>query len=186
MADHPKSPFEFDVSKFFDFGKMFDFNKMGDFSKMADFTKGMDFMKMFGNLGVPGMDMSKIFGNFNAPGVDLQSVMSSQRKNIEALTQANKLALEGMQAVFKRQAEILKQSIEEATAAGRDLSGQGSAQDKVAKQTELAKQAFEKALANARELSEIVAKANGEAVELLNKRFSAMLDEVKDAVAKGK
>ncbi len=182
MTEMPKSPFDFDVSKFFDFSKMMDVSKMGNFAKMGN---GMDFTKMWGSFGIPGVDMTKMFGNFNAPGVDMQSVMSSQRKNIEALTQANKLTLEGMQAVFKRQAEILKQSIEESTAAGRDMAA-GSAQDKVAKQTEIAKAAFEKALANARELSEIVAKANGEAVELLNKRFTAMLDEFKDAVSKAK
>ncbi len=94
-----KSPFDFDVSKFFDFGKM------GQFGKMADFAKGMDMSKMFGNFSIPGVDMSKMFGNFNLPGVDIQSVLTSQRKNMEALTEANKLALEGMQAVFKRQAE---------------------------------------------------------------------------------
>jgi phasin family protein len=179
MTEMPKSPFDFDVSKFFDFGKMMDLTKMGNFTKMNDFTK------MFGNFGIPGVDMTKMFGEFKAPGVDMQSVMTSQRKNIEALTQANKLALEGMQAVFKRQAEILKQSIEESAAATRELAS-GTAQDKMAKQTEIAKQAFEKALSNARELSEIVAKANGEAVELLNKRFAAMLDEFRDVVSKGK
>ena len=179
MTDMPKSPFDFDVSKFFDFGKMMDVSKMGNLPKMGDFTK------MWGSFGIPGIDTSKMFGNFSAPGVDMQSVMTSQRKNIEALTQANKLALEGMQAVFKRQAEILKQSIEESAAAGRDMAS-GSPQDKMAKQTEIAKAAFEKALSNARELSEIVAKANGEAVDLLNKRFTAMLDEFKDAVSKGK
>jgi phasin family protein len=179
MAEMPKSPFDFDVSKFFDFSKMMDLSKMGNFAKMGDFTK------MWGSFNIPGVDMTKMFGNFQAPGVDMQSLMSSQRKNIEALTQANKLALEGMQAVFKRQAEILKQSIEESASAGRELTA-GSAQDKVAKQTEITKAAFEKALSNARELSEIVAKANGEAVDLLNKRFAAMLDEFKDAVSKGK
>jgi phasin family protein len=187
MADQAPPTFDFDVSKFFNIGKLMDPSKMGDFAKMADFSKGMDFTKMFAAFGIPGVDMTKMFSNFNAPGVDMQSLLSSQRKNIEALTQANKVALEGMQAVFRRQAEILKQSIEETTAATRDLSSPaGSPQDKVAKQTEIAKSAFEKSLANARELSEIVTKANGEAVDLLNKRFSAMLDEFKDAVAKGK
>jgi len=192
MADNPKSPFDFDISKFFDFGKMFDMNKAMDFGRMAElgkmgnFGNGMDFTKMFGSMGIPGVDMGKMFGNFSLPGVDMQSLMSSQRKNMEALTRANQLALEGMQAVFKRQAEILRQSLEESSAASRELSGSGSAQDKVAHQTDIAKEAFEKALANARELSEIVTKANGEAVDLLNKRFAAMLDEFKEAVAKGK
>lgn len=34
-------------------------------------------------------------------------------RNIEALTKANQLAAEGMQAVIKRQAEILRQTMEE-------------------------------------------------------------------------
>jgi phasin family protein len=180
MADSFKSPFDFDISKFFDFGKMSQFGKGMDMAKM------MDMSKLFGNFNIPGVDMTKMFGNFNIPGVDLQSMMNSQRKNMEALTAANKLALEGMQAVFKRQAEIIKQSIEEGAAATRDISTTSSPQDSVAKQTDMAKVAFEKALTNARELSEIVAKANGEAVDLLNKRFAGMLDEFKDAVAKGK
>ena len=177
-----KMPFDFDVTKFFDM------SKMGQFGKMGDFAKGMDMSKMFGNFSIPGVDMTKMFGNFNLPGVDMQSVMNSQRKNMEALTEANKLALEGMQAVFKRQAEILRQSIEEGSAMTKDMSASAGAspQDTIAKQTDLTKTAFEKALANAKELSEIVAKANGEAVDLLNKRFAAMLDEFKDSVAKGK
>jgi phasin family protein len=174
MADQFKSPFDFDVSKFFDFGKM------------SQFGKGMDMTKMFGNFNIPGVDMTKMFGNFSLPGVDMKAVMDSQRKNMEALSAANKLALEGMQAVFKRQAEIIKQSIEEGAAATRDFSATSSPQDSVVKQTDLAKNAFEKALTNARELSEIVAKANGEAVELLNKRFAAMLDEFKTTVGKSK
>src|SRR5271154_4346624 len=143
MGNQFKSPFDFDVSKLFDFSKMMDFGKMGQFGK------GMDMSKMFGNFSIPGVDMTKMFGNFNLPGVDMQAVMSSQRKNMEALTEANKLALEGMQAVFKRQAEILKQSMEEGTAASREMTVSGSPQDTVAKQTDLAKSAFEKALANA-------------------------------------
>ena len=182
MAENYKNPFDFDVSKFFDFGKMNQFSNQ--FSNQ--FTKAMDMSKMFGNFSIPGVDMSKMFGNFNMPGVDLKSVMDSQRKNMEALTAANKLALEGMQAVFKRQAEIIKQSLEESAAATRDISAASSPQDSVAKQTDLAKVVFEKTLTNARELSEIVTKANGEAVDLLNRRFTTMLDEFKDAVAKGK
>jgi len=187
MADSPKSPFDFDVSKFFDFGKMMDMTKMADFGKMAGFGNGMDFTKMFGNFTMPGVDMAKLFGNLSAPGIDMNSLMSSQRRNLEALSAANKLAYEGMQAVFKRQAEIMRQALEESAAVTRELSTNSSSpQDKVAKQTDYAKAAFEKTIANARELSEIVAKANGEAVDLLNKRFAAMLDEFKDAVAKGK
>ncbi len=63
-------------------------NPFGDF----------DFTKM--------MDPSKMMGDFKMSGVDMEKVVSSQRKNLEALTAANQLAIEGMQAIAKRQAEI--------------------------------------------------------------------------------
>ncbi len=130
------------------------------------------------------IDVTKMIGEFKVPGLDVEGLMASQRKNIEALTQANKLALEGVQAVFKRQAEILRQAVEEAATAAKDLTDASTPQDKAIRQTELTKDVFERGLANARELSEIIAKSNSEACELLNKRFTQVLDEIKDSIRK--
>lgn len=130
-------------------------------------------------------DISKYLGDFKVPGMDVDSLVSSQRKNIEALTQANKLAYDGLQAVVKRQVEILRQTVDEVAQVTKDIAEPGNPQDKAAKQTELAKEAFERSLSNLRELSEMIAKANNEAFELLNKRFTQTLDEVRDAFLKG-
>jgi phasin family protein len=129
-------------------------------------------------------DVTKFLGDFKVPGVDVETILSSQRKNIEALTHANKLAFEGVQAVFKRQAEILRQAIEEGATVAKELVEVGSPQEKAIRQTELVKDAFERALSNSRELSEILAKSNSEAFSLLNQRFSQVLDEFKDNLAK--
>lgn len=129
-------------------------------------------------------DVSKYLGDLKVPGVDVDSLVSSQRKNIEALTQANKLAYDGIQALVKRQAEILRQTVDEAAQVAKDLAEPGNPADKAAKQTELAKEAFERSLSNLRELSEMVAKANTEAFDLLNKRFTQNLDELRDAFLK--
>lgn len=129
-------------------------------------------------------DISKFVGDFKIPGVDVDALVSSQRRNIEALTLANKTALEGVQAVFKRQVEILRQAVEEGQSVAKGLTEAGSPQEKVSRQTELVKDAFERALANSKELSEIIAKSNSEAFDLLNKRFFQILDEIKDGVEK--
>ena len=129
-------------------------------------------------------DISKYLGDFKVPGVDVDSLVSSQRKNIEALTQANKLAYDGLQAVVKRQAEILRQTVDEIAQATKDIAEPGNPQDKASKQAELAKEAFERSLSNLRELSEMIAKANTEAFDLLNKRFTQSLDEVRDTFTK--
>jgi phasin family protein len=129
-------------------------------------------------------DVSKYLGDFKVPGVDVETIVANQRKNIEALTQANKLAFEGLQNVVKRQVEILRQTMDEVAQVSKDFSEPGTAQDKAAKQAEFAKDAFERALANARELAEMIAKANSEAFDLLNKRFTQSLDEAREVFTK--
>lgn len=131
-------------------------------------------------------DFEKMVREFRVPGVDVEAVMASQRRNIDALTQANRLALEGVQALYKRQIEIMRQTIEETASNARSIAEAGSPQEGAARQTQQVKEGFERALANSRELSEIVSKSNSEAFDLLNKRFSAMLDEVREHIAKAK
>lgn len=130
----------------------------------------------------PEMDFTKFFADFRMPGVDVNTLLSAQRRNMEALTNANRVAFEGIQAVAQRQAEILRQSMEEATKVASDLMTNGTPEQRIAKQTEIAKIAMEKALANMRELSEMVAKSNSEAVNLINQRMTESLDEVKKAI----
>jgi phasin family protein len=126
-------------------------------------------------------DVSKYLGDFKVPGVDVNTLVTSQRKNIEALTEANRLAYDGLQAVVKRQVELLRQTMDEVAQATKDLTEPGSPQDKAARQAELAKEAFERTLSNMRELAEMIAKANSEAFDLLNRRFSQSMDELRDA-----
>ena len=130
------------------------------------------------------MDISKMVGDFKLPGVDMESLLAAQRKNIEALTAANRLALEGVQAVAHRQAEILRQTMEETSKMVSDLMAAGTPEDRVAKQADLMKSAFEKALANMRELAEMIAKSNTEAAEVISKRVSENLEEIKSMAKK--
>jgi phasin family protein len=130
------------------------------------------------------MDVTKMLAEFKVPGVDLETVMSSQRKNIEALTKANQLAIEGLQTVARRQAEILRSGFDEASSMMREIMQVQSTEDRVTRQTEAAKKSVERALANARELAEIVTRANNEAFDVLKSRVGESLDEVRDAVAK--
>jgi phasin family protein len=118
--------------------------------------------------------------------LDIEAVMSAQRKNIEALTSANRMAFEGVQAVMRRQMEILRQTIEEAVTASKDVAEVASPQEKAVKQTELVKDAFERTISNMRELVEMMANSNSEAFDLLNKRFAQNLDEIKDVMGKKK
>ncbi|GAA0582392.1 phasin family protein [Caenispirillum bisanense] len=129
-------------------------------------------------------DISKYMSEMKVPGVDMDAMVAAQQKNLEALTAANRLAFEGVQALMKRQTELLRQAVEESAAAASGIAGAPSPTEKLVKQTEVAKEAFERAVANAREMSELMAKSNAEVTDLLNRRFAEALDEVKGVVAK--
>lgn len=141
----------------------------------VDFSK-FDFSKF---------DITKALGDVKIPGFDMEAAVAAQRKNIEALTAANQAAVQGLQAVAQRQAEILSQAISEVSTVAQQLSSAGSnPQELTAKQTELARKAFEQALANARELAEMVSKSNTEAFAIINKRVTESLQELKSLVVK--
>ena len=49
--------------------------------------------------------------DYRLPGIDVDAVVASQRNNVEALANASRAAFEGAQAVAKRQAEILQETM---------------------------------------------------------------------------
>lgn len=124
-------------------------------------------------------EFTKLAEKFKVSQIDINVVMDGQRKNVEALTAANKTAVEGFQAVARRQGELLGQAVDTASAALEEFTKVDTPQGAAAKQAELAKSAFEKALADTREIIEMSAKANVEASEAINKRISEGLDEIK-------
>ncbi|WP_200343822.1 phasin family protein [Rhodovibrio sodomensis] len=127
-------------------------------------------------------DPRKYMDQFQVPGLDNKGFMEAHRKNIEALTEANRVAFEGAQAMARRQTEIVREAMDEAAKAMTQVQGAGSNEERVAKQTEIAKNTFETALKHARELAEMSAKSQNEALELLNKRVAESFDEMRDSM----
>jgi phasin family protein len=140
----------------------------------------------FANMDFGKFDVSQIMQDLKVPGIDVNALMEAQRKNIEAVTAANKAAIDGMQSVAKRQAEIMAQSFHEVSNLAQEFSASSTnnPQEMGAKQAEIVKQAFDKALGNMRELAEMVSKTNTEAFEVMNKRFTESLEELKGLMGK--
>ena len=121
-----------------------------------------DFGKM------PSFDFTKLMKDFELPGVDLAAIMDREKKNIEALTEANRVAFEGWQALVRRQAEILQESIKRAV-------GTVQGEDAGTKRMDMAAHAFETTLANMRELTEMAVKSQTEAFDIIRKRVGENL-----------
>jgi phasin family protein len=120
--------------------------------------------------------------SFAIPGVDVEAVMATQRKNIEALADASRSALDGAHAVGKRQAEILQETMTQTAHSLEALVKAGSPIDIAAKQVEMMKGGFEKALGNMREIAEMVTKAQQAAVTAISDRVTQSLTELRPAV----
>jgi phasin family protein len=149
-----------------------------EFAKVPDFTQFQaEFSKWAGDFG-------KYFVNGKAPSFDFDAVFALQRKNVEAFTQANQLAFDGVKQVAQRQAEIARKAFEEFGKVTKELTTAGTPEDKFAKQADLAKTAFEEALVNLRELVDTLQKSQAEAVDVLSKRVVANIEDVKTAVSK--
>ncbi len=130
-------------------------------------------------------DFSKMMGDMRAPTVDLETVVTMQRKNVEALTQANQLAMEGAQAVLRHQLEMSRRTMEEFSSMFSSFfQPNGSMEDRLAKQAEVSKTAVEQGLTNAREVAELVSKANAEAFSVLSRRVTESLEEIRNFAKK--
>ena len=140
---------------------------------------------MSGQGGRPEADMMKMLAEWRLPGLpDVEQLAAAQRRNFEALSAANKVALEGAQAVARRHMEILQQSTSEMTQAMQSMAGAQDPQARATKQAELLKAAYERAVANMREVADLIQKSNSEALSLLNQRFTEAMEEVKTMTAK--
>jgi phasin family protein len=111
--------------------------------------------------------------------LDMKTMMEAQRKNIQAITEANQRTLEGWQALAQRQAEMMSKMVQNnSTMAGRAFA-EGTPQEKIAQQAELVKAAYENTMANSQEIADFMSKCTKETANVINKRVVATLNEIK-------
>ena len=137
-----------------------------------------DFMKFF------DPELAKNFAGMNGFPFDVKSLMETQRKNFEAFTAAQQRTIEGIQALTQRQGELISEMVEDNSAIAQEILGEGSPEEKVAKQTDLVKKVYEKSINNLKEIGDILNKSNQQASDIINKRVSASLTEIKSAIEK--
>jgi phasin family protein len=136
---------------------------------------------------LPNMDFTKYFADLKLPALpDMEALLNASRKNLETLTAANRVALEGAQAVARRHMEIVQSNMAELTEAMQALAGTDAPQAKAAKQADLLKHAYQRAVAQMKELGDLIRQSNAEALELINKRFAEAMDEVKALAEKSR
>jgi hypothetical protein len=115
--------------------------------------------------------LSKLADTFKLPGQDVAALIEWQRKDMEALVEANRQAYAGISAVVERRNEILQETLARWQAA----IGNGISVDGLTKQAEAASLSIQKAFENVRELSEMEAQARNSAWKVAQDRLQENL-----------
>ncbi len=148
----------------------------------ADLSAWFDPSKFdFSNFDFSKFDFSKLNTPFQMPAVDsaaTAALVEIQQKNLEVLTAANRIAIEGARALLERQVEIARETMTEAAEAVTEISVGKTVEARIAKQAEVTKSVYEKGVTNMRELTELSSKSSREAVDLLNSRVAESIEEV--------
>ena len=79
----------------------------------------------------------KVFGDFKTPAFDFNSLFEVHRRNFEALTAANQVVSEGVQAIARRQAEAFRTNVDSALSASKEFTASGTPEVNVEKQAAL-------------------------------------------------
>lgn len=127
-------------------------------------------------------DFSKMATEFKTP-FNMEPLLAAQRRNIEAFTAVNQAAYESWQALARRQADVMRQSVEDATSLmNAMIASPSSPEEKVIRQAEVSKAVVEKCIANARDVAETISKCNSQAMDVVNSRMSEGLEELRGII----
>jgi phasin family protein len=105
------------------------------------------------------------------PGIDTQKLIEGRRKDIEALLAANERAYVAVEALTRKQADLLSDVMKEWQASVKDVVAGTGIVEKLNQTADHAQRAFTHALTNMKEMAEIAARSNHEVLAILNKRY---------------
>jgi phasin family protein len=125
----------------------------------------------------PFGDFTKMLEQFKLPGFDVPAIMEARRKDVEALVTANQAALQGMQSLAQKQAEMLRSTLGELQSLAGQFSAAGGAPS--AQTAELVQQTLHKALADMQQLAQAAYQSQAESSAVIAKRVEENVQELK-------
>lgn len=150
---------------------------------------------------IPEMDITKLWAAFDPakmmeqftkmtdgtemPKVDVDAITDSQRKTFAVYAAAQRQAFDGVQAIARRQAEMMRDGFTEAQSVFEAMTKAPTPRDAALKQVEFAKDACERFVGQSRELAEIAAKSQTEAADMIASRVTEQFEEFKKMADNG-
>ncbi|GAK34529.1 hypothetical protein JCM17846_04870 [Iodidimonas nitroreducens] len=116
---------------------------------------------------------------FKTPNFDVNAIVEAQRKNVEALIEANRVAFEGYKTVSEKQVAFVRTVFEDASGVATDVLNGKTPEANASKQAEFAQDVARKGFDGFREVSELALNVNRDAFGVIQKRFTETVDELK-------
>ena len=121
-------------------------------------------------------------GMSTAPAFDVKQIMDTQRRNMQAVNDVVRLGFESLQQALTQQTELLSRMVHDNSSYASSIMHEGTPEQKVQRQAELVRKSYEDSVSGAREVGDILTKASEEASEIINRRVTASLAEIKAAL----
>lgn len=115
-------------------------------------------------------DVTRMLASLSTPAFDADAMTESQRKNLEAMSALCGLALDCIHESARRQSALLAETVEHMIGSARSAGVNGG--------MEAQRQLFDRSVEVMREIAELIAKANGEAFEIVGARARTCLDDL--------
>ena len=112
-------------------------------------------------------DLAKLLERFRVPGIDAEALLEWQRKDLDALSEANRQAYEGIKSLVERRDEILRETLAPWQQALRNAAGK----EALARQSESAQRGVQQVIDHIRELSEMEAQARNNTWKVVQDRM---------------
>ncbi len=127
---------------------------------------------------------ASLLNRLTSGAVDLEPLIETQRRNAEALMEANRSLLDGYRDLLRRQSEMVQDGLANLREAVDDVRATDGVSNKQEVGTERARAVLDQSAENMRELGERVVTANRNALETLTTRLTDSLEELR-AIAVG-
>ncbi len=136
--------------------------------------------------GFENWDFSKMFGDFNVPNMPemkFEAIVATQQRNLEAVATANRMAVEGFQAIAQRNAEFFRSAYENGAQTAQTCADPVSPSESFKRQAEMSSDAFQAGVANAREITGMVRETVDQSMRVMADRMTEGLSEMAGFVA---
>lgn len=124
------------------------------------------------------MTYNYAFTDFFKNNFDFNQMFAGQRRDIEAASAINQIAVESAQEISRRNAELARENVEAMLKAGKDMMSGSNPEASLSKNAQAARSFFENGLAHMREMSEMMTKSSFEAYDVMNRRAAEKMEEL--------